>query len=87
MSDADDTRREWHEELSLAALGRYHPSIAEVLRWFRYDHLPPGLQQVSRDFAGLAVLTASRSQNAETTVALRKLLESKDAAVRASVPE
>lgn len=61
-----------------------HPSVEHVLRFFAYDHLPLHLQEVSRPFADLAKQTAQRApSNPETTVALRKLLEAKDAAVRA----
>lgn len=55
-----------------------------IFKHFRFAHLPEHLQAVSKRFYELAewiVLTLSRS--AERTVALRKLLESKDAAVRA----
>jgi hypothetical protein len=38
---------------------------------------------VSRPFGDLALQIANTTSNAETTVALRKLLEAKDAAVRA----
>lgn len=61
-----------------------HPAIQRVLRFFAYDHLPERLQEVSRPFSELAQQIAHRVPNdAETTVALRKLLEAKDAAVRA----
>lgn len=60
--------------------------VARVLRYFRYEHLPAPLQAVSRPFAELADLVARSSSNPETTVALRKLLEAKDAAVRAVLP-
>lgn len=57
-----------------------------MLKNFRFAHLPPFLQEASRPFAHLAaqiVLTVPAS--AERTVSLRKLLESKDAAVRATL--
>ncbi len=64
-----------------------HPAIDNVLRYFEYKHLPSHLQDVSEPFADLARSVANRSpSNPETTVALRKLLESKDAAVRAALP-
>lgn len=63
----------------------WHPSIDSVTRFFAYAHLPPKLQAVSRPFSDLAFLIASGPGNAETTVALRKLLEAKDAAVRAAL--
>ncbi|MDP2275278.1 MAG: hypothetical protein Q8K32_31320 [Archangium sp.] len=55
-----------------------------ILQFFAYAHLPERLQAVSRPFGELAesiVVTVPR--NPERTVALRKLLEAKDAAVRA----
>lgn len=60
-----------------------HPSIDAILRHFDYDHLPPELAAVSKRFHALAHELASECSGPETTVALRKLLESKDAAVRA----
>ena len=50
----------------------------------RFRHLPAHLQAVSAPFAVLAdSLVAELPRNPERTVALRKLLEAKDAAVRA----
>lgn len=55
-----------------------------MLKWFKFDHLPSYLQDASRPFAELAALIESRVEpGPERTVALRKLLEAKDAAVRA----
>lgn len=62
-----------------------HPATEAVLKFFEYDHLPYNLQDVSRPFQELAQRVAQGPENAETTVALRKLLEAKDAAVRAYV--
>lgn len=57
-----------------------------ILRYFHYAHLPPQLRLVSIKFYELASsLIALVPHNAERTVALRKLLEAKDAAVRANV--
>lgn len=64
---------------------KMHPSIQEVLKFFAYEHLPPKLQEISKPFGDLAQQVADRASNAETTVALRKLLEAKDAAVRAAL--
>lgn len=64
----------------------YHPAVTHVLQYFAYDHLPPHLQEISRPFCELAHKVANQSSSPETTVALRKLLESKDAAVRAMIP-
>jgi len=55
-----------------------------ILQFFAYEHLPPHLAEVSRSFAELAgVIVGGLPRNPERTVALRKLLEAKDAAVRA----
>lgn len=52
-----------------------------ILRFFHYAHLP------SRPFCELARLIINTTpRNAERTVALRKLLEAKAAAVRATLP-
>lgn len=59
----------------------------EILRWFHYGHLPPALQERSRPWCELArTIIDTTPRCAERTVALRKLLEGKDAAVRAGVP-
>lgn len=58
-----------------------------LLRFFRYDHLPENLKEVSKQFATLAeYLNLELPPCAERTVALRKLLEAKDAGVRAMLP-
>lgn len=62
-----------------------HPAARSMLQFFEYTHLPPHLQAASRPFCELAKTIATGPQNAETTVALRKLLEAKDAAVRAVI--
>jgi hypothetical protein len=63
-----------------------HPAITSVLKFFSYGHLPVKLQEVSRPFADLAQQVAERAPDSpETTVALRKLLEAKDCAVRATL--
>lgn len=57
-----------------------------ILQFFAWAHLPPHLQAVSRRFADLAdQIVANLPRNPERTVALRKLLEAKDAAVRAMI--
>jgi hypothetical protein len=53
-------------------------------QFFAFMHLPQNLQIVSRPFAMLAAsVFIALPRNPERTVALRKLLEAKDAAVRA----
>jgi hypothetical protein len=55
-----------------------------MLQFFVYAHLPPHLQEVSRPFRDLAATIVNKlPSNPERTVALRKLLEAKDCAVRA----
>lgn len=57
-----------------------------MLKWFAFEHLPQHLQGVSASFWEVASdLCATVQAGPERTVALRKLLEAKDAAVRASV--
>lgn len=57
-----------------------------MMQFFAYEHLPPHLQQVSKEFYTLATaVVVSIPRNPERTVALRKLLEAKDCAVRASI--
>lgn len=62
-----------------------HPATQAVLQFFAYEHLPAPLQAISKPFADLADTVADGPQNPETTVALRKLLEAKDCAVRAAM--
>lgn len=58
-----------------------------MLKFFKFDHLPTHLQAVSGNFCNIAhTIVAIVPRNAERTVALRKLLESKDCAVRALLP-
>ncbi|MBZ4402445.1 hypothetical protein [Myxococcus sp. AS-1-15] len=71
-----------------------------ILQFFAYAHLPPHLAAVSKPFhdlahalvngdngpeSGTVTLGPPLPRNQERTAALRKLLESKDAAVRAVV--
>lgn len=62
------------------------PQDERMAKWFAFAHLPEHLQHVSRPFHDLGVLiTRQVEPGPERTVALRKLLEAKDAAVRAVV--
>lgn len=57
-----------------------------MLQFFAYGHLPHHLQEISRPFGELAMtIVTTLPKNPERTVALRKLLESKDCAVRALI--
>lgn len=60
--------------------------VDRMLKWFTYTHLPAHLQEISKPFCALAEQLCSTVQlGPERTVALRKLLEAKDAAVRAKL--
>lgn len=55
-----------------------------MLQFFAYAHLPEHLKEASRPFCVLAErIVETLPSNPERTVALRKLLEAKDCAVRA----
>lgn len=57
-----------------------------MMKWFAYEHLPEHLRETSKAFWHLASLICETIEpGPERTVALRKLLESKDAAVRAKL--
>jgi hypothetical protein len=59
----------------------------QILLFFHYAHLPLILQAASKPFCDVAsYIVEAIPRNAERTVALRKLLEAKDAAVRANLP-
>ena len=61
-------------------------SIDHILQFFHYAHLPVALQERSKPFCDVARLIVDTTpRNPERTVALRKLLEAKDANVRAYV--
>lgn len=57
-----------------------------LLQFFAYEHLPAHLQEISKPYGDLArAMVAKLPRNPERTAMLRKLLESKDCAVRALV--
>jgi hypothetical protein len=59
---------------------------AALIQFFSYDHLPPRLAELSRPFHSMATIIVDRlPPNPERTMALRKLLEAKDCAVRAGL--
>lgn len=64
--------------------------IPDILRWFEYNHLAAGsIRETSKMFHDLAheIVDKIPMASNERTVALRKLLEAKDAAVRAKMYE
>jgi hypothetical protein len=63
-----------------------HVEKDRMLKWFQYDHLPQKLADISAEFHSLASTVNKHIEpGPERTVALRKLLEAKDAAVRAKL--
>lgn len=57
-----------------------------ILQHFEWAHLKPELANISQPFHKLAhVIVSGLPSNPERTMALRKLLEAKDCAVRAAL--
>ncbi len=65
-----------------------HPATQQIMRHFGFGHLHPELAAVSREFHDFAhrLLTLCHD-GPEFTVALRRILEAKDAAVRSAVEQ
>lgn len=62
------------------------PEREHIAQFFAFAHLPAHLQEISKPFGDLAQqIIDTLPRNPERTVALRKLLEAKDAAVRAKL--
>lgn len=56
------------------------------MKYFAYEHLPAHLQEISKPIGDLAErLDQSLPDGAEKSAGLRKLLEAKDALVRAKM--
>lgn len=68
-----------------------HGASDHILQFFASSHLPTepvDLRSVSRPFGDMAArIVETIPRNPERTMALRKLLEAKDAAVRAVIAE
>lgn len=63
------------------------PMPSQIIRYFAYEHLPEGLQAISKPLFDLALLYDSSLPNGpEKSAGLRKLLEAKDCFVRAALP-
>lgn len=57
-----------------------------MLQFFKYEHLPPNLQEVSKPFGDMAqMIVTNFPSNPERTAGLRKLLEAKDCIVRSVI--
>jgi len=58
----------------------------QVIRYFEYEHLPLQLQKIAKPICELAQkMEETLPDNAEKSAGLRKLLEAKDAFVRANI--
>jgi len=76
-------REAWMERLGIDATMEAVKQ-EPVLQFFAYSHLPDHLKAVSQPFSEMAFkIERELPRNPERTVALRKLLEAKDCAVRA----
>lgn len=86
QADGRATDERVAENLPLKAPAATIQGYEHIEQFFAYEHLPPHLAAVSRPFGELARgIIGTLPRNPERTVALRKLLEAKDAAVRALV--
>lgn len=57
-----------------------------IMQFFSYEHLKPEMQEVSKPFCELAEhVHDTLPRNPERTIALRHILQAKDAAVRAFI--
>jgi hypothetical protein len=82
FSDPASPAPQTDDDKAIAALLEEEP----IGKFFSYSHLPGSLSAKSKPFAVLAsAVIANTPRNAERSVALRKLLEAKDAAVRANL--
>jgi hypothetical protein len=60
--------------------------MSAILKYFDYAHLPDNLKLISQPFSELAhKMECDLPDGPEKSVALRKLLEAKDAAVRSAI--
>lgn len=82
-----------YERLMLAAENA-HPGVKAICKYFAYDHLQGVPREVSYQFCQLAEKLVGgvegffdSLEGPELTAGLRKLLEAKDCAVRASLPD
>lgn len=57
-----------------------------IMEFFKYEHLPERLKAISKPICDLAIqMDETLPESVEKSVGLRKLLEAKDALVRASL--
>lgn len=62
-----------------------HPSVAHFIPLFAFEDLPTHKQPVARRFAELAAFVMLHCAGQEAGAGLRKLLEARDCALRASL--
>lgn len=74
-----------------------HPALAEALRWLAWEHMPPALQEISRPLSELGHHLAdtlykdpqdsgtSAEPSVQLLLGIQRLVEAKDALVRAAV--
>lgn len=74
------------EHAAMMTAGR-HPDIHDALQWLVFSHLPENLRRWSEPFydAALLVLDENSTDSPELTTALNKLVEAKDASMRAGI--
>ncbi|RUX03172.1 MAG: hypothetical protein E5V51_00095 [Mesorhizobium sp.] len=73
-------------ELWTAEEPKAEPPTEHVMQFFAFTHLPPTLREISRPFGQMAEeIVRTLPRNQQRTMALNKLLEAKDAAVRAYI--
>lgn len=84
MSDGADYRQ---QQLSEEQQCFENEQMNPIVNFFKYEHLHPDLQKISKPLAELAYLMNAVLPNGpEKTAGLRKLLEAKDCFVRANLP-
>jgi hypothetical protein len=74
-----------NEELEREAeRSNFHPALTAALKWLADDgHLQENLARINNKFGYVAIGVAMASpQSPQTTIAVHKLVEAKDAAVR-----
>lgn len=71
-----------------AAYGNRHPALLDALTFLDWEHLPSPLREVSQPFAALAdqLVRTVTEDSAQLTMAVHRLIEAKDCAVRAALP-
>ena len=86
LAVAEATCGQWMQSYFSITAKELEMDNERMMKWFDFEHLPEHLKIVSIKFFEVACsLCALVEPGPERTVALRKLLEAKDAAVRAKL--